>query len=103
MGFDRGNSFPFEFLNQMEFHLAQNRKENCLHDHIPFNVKGKENIVFSVCPAVISTHKTLCIESYYIKLNLDCNYPFPIDLTEQTEYRLVLNQSENGEYNLISV
>jgi len=35
-------------LNQMEFHLVQNRKENCHHDHIPFNVKGKGNIVFSI-------------------------------------------------------
>ena len=25
-------------LNQMEFHLVQNRKDNCQHDHIPFNV-----------------------------------------------------------------
>ena len=35
-------------LNQMEFNLVQNRKENCHHDHIPFNVKGNGNIVFSV-------------------------------------------------------
>ena len=35
-------------LNQMEFHLVQNRKENCHHDHIPFNVRGIGNIVFSV-------------------------------------------------------
>ena len=35
-------------LSQMEFHLVQNRKENCHHDHIPFNVKGNGNIVFSV-------------------------------------------------------
>ena len=39
------NSFPFDFKNQMEFHLVQNRKENC---HIPFNLKGNGNIVFSV-------------------------------------------------------
>ena len=26
----------------------QNRKENCHHDHIPFNLKGIGNIVFSV-------------------------------------------------------
>ena len=31
----------------MKFHLVQNRKENCHHDHIPFNVKGNGNIVFS--------------------------------------------------------
>jgi len=36
-------------LNQMELHLVQNRKENCHHDHIPYNVKGNGNIVFSVC------------------------------------------------------
>ena len=36
-------------LNEMDFHLVQNRKENCHHDHIPFNVKGNGNIVFSVC------------------------------------------------------
>ena len=35
-------------LTQMKFHSVQNRKENCHHDHIPFNVKGNENIVFSV-------------------------------------------------------
>ena len=48
MGYDRGVSFPFDFLNQMEFHLVQNRMENCHHDHIPFNLKGNGNIVFSV-------------------------------------------------------
>ena len=36
-------------LNQMEIHLVQNRKENCHHDHIPFNVKGIGSIVLSVC------------------------------------------------------
>ena len=35
-------------MNQMDFHLVQNRKENCHHDHIPFNVKGNRNIVFRV-------------------------------------------------------
>ena len=34
-------------LNQMEFHLVQNQKENCNHDHIPFNVKGNGTLVFS--------------------------------------------------------
>ena len=38
----------FSTLNQMDFHLVQNWKENCHHDHIPFNVKGNWNIVFSV-------------------------------------------------------
>ena len=35
-------------LNQMDFHLVQIRKENCHHDHIPFNVEGNGNIDFSV-------------------------------------------------------
>ena len=48
MGYDRGDSFPFDFLDQMEFHLVQNRKEICHHDHIPFNVKGNRNVVLSV-------------------------------------------------------
>ena len=32
----------------MEFHLVQNRKENCHRDHIPFNFKGNRILVFSV-------------------------------------------------------
>ena len=48
MGYDRGDGFPFDFLNQMEFHLVQNVKENCHHDHIPINSKGNGNIVFSM-------------------------------------------------------
>ena len=28
-------------LNQMEFNLVQNRKENSHHDYIPLNLKGK--------------------------------------------------------------
>ena len=50
MEYDRGDSFPIDILNQMEFHSfgSENRKENCPHDHIPFNVRGKENVVFSV-------------------------------------------------------
>ena len=34
--------------NQMDFHLVQTRKENCHHDHIPINLKGNGNIIFSV-------------------------------------------------------
>ena len=47
MGYDRGDSFSFDFEpNGIPF--GSNRKENCHHDHIPFNVKGNGNIVFSV-------------------------------------------------------
>ena len=34
-------------LNQMEIHLVQNRKEDCHHDHILFNVKGNGNKIFA--------------------------------------------------------
>ena len=35
-------------LNQLDFHLVQNIKENCHHDYILFNMKGNGNIIFSV-------------------------------------------------------
>ena len=48
MGYDRGDSFLFDFEpNGIPFG-SENRKENCHHDYIPFNVKGIGNIVFSV-------------------------------------------------------
>ena len=68
MGYDRGDSFPFN-LNQMEFNLVQNRKENYLLDHIPFNVKGNGNIVFSAYanvwmgPSRLKTVMPLCAPS----------------------------------------
>ena len=43
--------------NQIEFHLLQNRRENCHHDHIPFNLKGNGNIVFSVRCRFFSRHE----------------------------------------------
>ena len=50
MGYDCGDSFLFDFgPNEIQFG-SENRKENCHHDHIPFNVKGNGNIVFSVWP-----------------------------------------------------
>ena len=48
MGCDCGKSFSFDFEpNGIPFG-SENRKENCHHNHIPFNVTGNENIVFSV-------------------------------------------------------
>ena len=48
MGYDRGDSFPFDFEpNGIPFGV-QNRKENCYHDHIPFSLKGNGNIVLLV-------------------------------------------------------
>ena len=51
MGYDRGDSFPFVFEpNEITFQI---RKENCHHDHIPFNLLAKGNIVFSAyTPAI---------------------------------------------------
>ena len=47
MEYDRDDSFPFDFEPD-EIPFGSNRKENCHHDHIPFNVTGNGNIVFSV-------------------------------------------------------
>ena len=48
MGYDRGDSFPFDFEpNRIPFG-PENRKGNCHRNHISFNVKGNRNIVFSV-------------------------------------------------------
>ena len=47
MGFDRDDSFPFDFEpNGIPFG-SENWKENCHHDHIPLNLKRNGNIVFS--------------------------------------------------------
>ena len=48
MGYDREDSLPFDF-EPNEIPFGSSRKENCDHDHIPFNLKGNGNIIFSVC------------------------------------------------------
>ena len=48
MGYDRGDSFPFDFEPNGILFGSENWKENCHHEHIPFNVKGIGSIVFSV-------------------------------------------------------
>ena len=45
---DRGDGFAFDFEPNRIPIGSENRKESCHHDHIPFNVKGNGNIVFSV-------------------------------------------------------
>ena len=89
-------------LNQMDFHLVQNRKEYCHHDHIPLNLKGNGILDFSVqakikpklccfyffvvfarkstdfAPDASVTLAELHFESRSIKPNLDCSYTFPI-------------------------
>ena len=48
MGYDRGDGFPSDFEQNGIPFGSENRKENCHHDHIPLNVKGNGNRVFSV-------------------------------------------------------
>ena len=48
MGYDRGDSFPLDFEPNGILFSSENRKENCHHDHIPFDVEENGNIVFSV-------------------------------------------------------
>ena len=50
MGYNRGDSFPFDFEPNGISFGSEIRKENCHQDHIPCNVKGNGNIVFSVNP-----------------------------------------------------
>ena len=56
-------------LNQMDFHLVQNRKENCHHDQIPLNLKeGNGNIVFAVyIPAREDYERELFAERNIVK------------------------------------
>ena len=48
MGYDRGNSFPFDFKPNGTPFGSENRNENFRHDYIPFNGKGNGIRVFSV-------------------------------------------------------
>ena len=91
--------FPFPFtlindkrtvflsiLNQKEFHLAQNRKENCDHDHITFSLNGNGNLFFRMQPLfplmylAQCTHGEIFPKSYQIKPKSSCIYHFPIYL-----------------------
>ena len=49
MGYDRGYSIPFDFKPN----CGDSIKEYCHHDHIPFNLKGNMNLVFSVQASVV--------------------------------------------------
>ena len=50
MGYDRGDSLHFDFLNQMEYSIWFRKSKGILspHDHIPFNLEGNGNIVLWV-------------------------------------------------------
>ena len=60
MEYDCGDSFILDSeLNGIPF--GSNWKENCHHDHIPFNVKGNRNIVFSVYITYAKKHKLVFV------------------------------------------
>ena len=84
MGYDRGDSFPFDFLNQIEFHLVHNRKEYYHHDHIPFNLKGNGVRVFSVQASVFEHRKedNTCSLLFFFSAFLGTGGQFTSDLTK---------------------
>ena len=63
MGYDRGDSFPFDSEPNGSPIGSENGNENCHHDHIPFNVKGIGNIVFSVYIKYILIYSATALQS----------------------------------------
>jgi len=69
-------------LNQMEFNLVQNRKENWHHDQIPFNLKGNGTYSFLSVSLNNPIHRklveknisTICVKIVCIDLKLQVNY-----------------------------
>ena len=85
--YDRSDSFRFDLEANGNPFGSENRKETCHHDHIPFNVKGNGNIIFSVWSALLFlpgevTHREIFSKSYWIKPKSDCIYQFPINLEQ---------------------
>ena len=48
MGYDRGDSFPFDFKPKRISFGSESKGKQCHHDHILFDLKGNGNVVFSV-------------------------------------------------------
>ena len=46
MGYDRGDSFPFDFEPNEKPFGSENRKENCRHYHTPCNLKRNKKYIF---------------------------------------------------------
>ena len=86
-------------LNKKQFHLVQNRKENCHHDHIPFNYKGNGNSFSQWRDSHAATSNSLFCP---LKKN-------PIVFTNfllnwiQTSCRSVTYQYENCKFNQITI
>ena len=89
-------------LNQMEFHLVQNRNEYYHHGHIPFNVNGNGNIFFSVQPkpeveanqaSAVRTRKCPQVQ-VLSRLWPRWNMPFIHAYTQRNLFEFLLNQTE---------
>ena len=106
MGYDHGDSFPFNFEPKIEFHLVQNRKENCHHDHIPFNVKEIGFIVFSVWDSAIREEENLLIIKYLhplsVRLKGTCDR-WGRNLTENKNKLLVIMHLQSVVWDSTSV
>ena len=66
MGYDRGDSFPFDFESNGIPFGSENRKGTCHHDHIPFNVKANGNLVFSVRAKIVGIVGTIGIAFFFV-------------------------------------
>ena len=81
MGYDLVTVF-FLILNQMEFHLVQNRKGNCHLDHIPFTLKGNGNIVFLVHHTGKNNRRVNVVQKFIISASWDSNWGLPWNLSD---------------------
>ena len=69
----------------MEYHLVQNLKENCYHDHILLNLKENGNLFF------VSVF--LCTESFFICNNLTLYYIYR-GPNKRTRFWLLITASD---------
>ena len=82
-------------LNRMDIHLVENRKENCHHDLIPFNLKGNGLRIFSmlthqpmqIIPVIPGAHLA---EILSINLPGNCRKSTKICLIRALNYRLAI-------------
>ena len=94
-------------LNQIEFDLVQNRRENRHHDHIPFNLNGSINLCFWVYAQLYITLNKLrqrnwiLIHSKLIGIWLYTQFfDWILSVSDQTEF-CFHNISANCKYNQI--
>ena len=64
LGYDRDDSFPFDYKPDGIPFGSKNRKENSHHDHIPINLKGNGNLVLSEQTELPSRAITIIIHTF---------------------------------------